>query len=160
MEDTNGSLELLEYKLEEVQNFHLSDFGELLISYEKKEDFNAKITDPIIDRKKVYEEMIRFLYMTLINNNLERIEKSMNSVKIKIVDFSEIKRGIQEVKNELKKQQLIDDLNELYTNKVQHLKWSFAHKKSIQYNNIILQVIIAVASLLLGMYIQKISGLL
>ena len=155
LETNDDNIELLEYKFEEVLRFHTSDFGKSLLSQEKIIEFNANITDPTIDKLRIYKDIIRTSYILLINANLKEIEDNIKSIKRKTVDFSEINKGIKGVRNKLKNTQPINNLIEIYTNDIDDLKISLQGKRSSHYNSIIWQILIAIVSLFVGIVLQK-----
>ena len=162
--DNDDNLEVLENKLKNVQNHHINDFGELILSNEIFVEFNSNITNPSVDKVMLYNDMIRRLYTTLIIKNLDNLDNRLdNRLKSRImkvlVDFSEIIHNIQKTKLKMTKNHSIDDLNDIYMDDVKFLQNSYASKRNVLIGNVSIQVFIAVIGSFVGMGIQKIFNI-
>lgn len=159
--DTDDNVEVLEYKLEEVQGFHDSDFGELILSKEIKDEFNANITNPDLDKAILYKELIRRLYTTLINKNLDTLDDRLKSRIIKkLVDFSEIIHIIQETRQKMTKNHSINDLKKIYMDNIKFLQNAYTSKRNVLISSVSIQSLIAIIVFFIGMSIQKLFNII
>ena len=124
--------ELLEYKLEEVKSDWINDFGK--ISREVLNEVNDMITNPNEKRLNVLEKTIRKLRRILISKNLESMKRKINKYKTSTIDFSDIMIDIKSLEKELDKPLDINDLNTLYKNKLQPLKYRLLSRVKIVRN--------------------------
>jgi hypothetical protein len=153
----NEKEELLQYKLEEVKSDWVNDFGE--IPKELLKEINDKITNPNLKRIQVLEEAVRTLRRELNSKNLEFITWEIRKYKSSTVDFSDITIVVKKSEKQLEKPLDINQLNAMYKDVLQPLKYKLVSKMRIakikkidKIIAIVCAIIIATVFYILGKY--------
>lgn len=148
-------LKLSKLRFDEVQRYHIDDFGEVELPVEIETDFHMKTTNPDSNLIKVYDDYTRRLYIIIIIENLNILDKHVKSLLRIIIDFSDIIYKIPRIKAKLKKPHTIDELNNIYLTEVRFLQQIYSSKKLVKNGSTLLQVFIGIVLILIGSLIQK-----